>query len=228
MYKIATLTFIVLITLGFACKHEPITINGAPPGVTPPPPGASTICFQSNVLPIFVSNCAKSGCHDAISKKEGIQLDNYADIMRGIKPNDPAESKYWKSIIDTKPEDRMPPPPDPALSTAQKDSIYKWIVQGALNTTNCAVSCDPLQFSYGITIRSILNNNCTGCHGAVSPGAGLDLTDYNTVKTITLNGRLLGSVNQQAPYKPMPPVGKLSDCNIQQLTNWKNAGAPNN
>lgn len=219
---------LVLVTLLFACRHEPVLVNGAPPDVTPPLPGAATICFQTNVLPIFVSNCAKSGCHDAVTKKEGIQLDNYSGIMQGIKPNDPAGSKYWRVIIETKLEDRMPPPPDAALSTAQKDSIYKWIVQGALNTTNCAVVCDPLQFSYTTTIRSILNNNCVGCHGAVAPGAGLNLTDYNTVKTIALSGRLLGAVNQQAPYKPMPPVGKLSDCNIQQLTNWKNAGALNN
>lgn len=219
---------LVLVTLLFACRHEPVLVNGAPPDVTPPLPGAATICFQTNVLPIFVSNCAKSGCHDAVTKKEGIQLDNYSGIMQGIKPNDPAGSKYWRVIIETKLEDRMPPPPDAALSTAQKDSIYKWIVQGAWNTTNCAVVCDPLQFSYTTTIRSILNSNCVGCHGAVAPGAGLNLTDYNTVKTIALSGRLLGAVNQQAPYKPMPPVGKLSDCNIQQLTNWKNAGAPNN
>lgn len=228
MLRKIVVVVIVTATLLFACRHEPVLVNGAPPDVTPPPPGAATICFQSNVLPIFVSNCAKSGCHDAVTKKEGIQLDNYNGIMQGIKPNDPGGSKYWRVIIETKPQDRMPPPPDAPLSTAQKDSIYKWIVQGALNTTNCAVNCDPLQFSYTITIRSILNNNCVGCHGAVAPGAGLNLTDYNTVQTIALSGRLLGAVNQQAPYKPMPPVGKLSDCNIQQLTNWKNAGAPNN
>lgn len=228
MVKITAVCSLVLIVLMFACKHEPALVNGAPPDVTPPPPGASLICFQTNVLPVFVSNCAKAGCHDAVSKKDGVQLDNYNDIMRGIKPNDPAGSKYWRVIIDVKPGDRMPPPPTEPLSTAQKDSIYKWIVQGAMNTSNCAAACDPLQFSYGITIRSILNTNCTGCHDASTASGGLDLTDYNTLKTVTLNGRLLGAINQQATYKPMPPVGKLSDCNIQQFTNWKNAGAPNN
>lgn len=61
---------LVLVTLLFACRHEPVLVNGAPPDATPPPPGAATICFQSNVLPIFVSNCAKSGCHDAVTKKK--------------------------------------------------------------------------------------------------------------------------------------------------------------
>ncbi len=228
MLKITTLILLALIVIVYACRHEPSLVNGAPPDVTPPPPGASTICFQTNVLPIFVSNCAKGGCHDAVTKKEGIQLDNFADIMKGIKPNDPAGSKYWRVIIDTKPEERMPPPPAPPITTAQKDSIYKWIVQGAMNTTNCASACDPLQFSYGLTIRSIINNNCAGCHDASTASGGLNLTDYNTVKTVTLNGRLLGSINHQPAFKPMPPVGKLSDCNIQQFVNWKNAGAPDN
>lgn len=223
-----TATILMMLTQAIACKHEPPLVNGAPPDITPPLPGAATICFQSNVLPVFISNCAKSGCHDAVTKKEGIQLDNYAGIMKGIKPNDPSGSKYWRVIINTDPRDRMPPPPDAPLSTAQKDSIYKWIVQGAQNTTNCANTCDPLQFSYGTTIRGIINNNCAGCHGAVSPGAGLNLTDYNTVKTIGLNGRLLGAIRQLSPYKPMPPVGKLSDCTIEQIANWVNAGAPNN
>jgi Planctomycete cytochrome C/Cytochrome C oxidase, cbb3-type, subunit III len=228
MYKIAAAFFIIIVLLVVACKHEPVLVNGAPPDVTPPATGANTICFQSNVLPVFVSNCAKSGCHDAVTKKEGIQLDNYTDIMKGIKPNDPSGSKYWRVMIDNDPKDRMPPPPASSLTTAQKDSVYKWIVQGAQNTTNCANICDPFQFSYGTTVRAIIANNCAGCHGAVSPSAGLNLTDFNTVKIIGLNGRLLGAIKQQPPFRPMPPVGKLPDCNIDQIVNWVNAGAPNN
>jgi hypothetical protein len=228
MFKITAIGAVVLLVLMYACKHEPALVNGAPPDVTPPSPGAATICFQTNVLPVFVSNCAKSGCHDAVTKKEGIQLDNYADIMKGIKPNDPSGSKYWRVIIDTDPKDRMPPLPAAPLTTAQKDSVYKWIVQGAQNTTNCATVCDALQFAYTPTIIGIINNNCAGCHGGVNPSAGVNLTDYNTIRGLALNGRLLGSIRQQSGFKPMPPVGKLSDCNIQQIANWANAGAPNN
>lgn len=90
---------LVLVTLLFACRHEPVLINGAPPDVTPPLPGAATICFESNVLPIFVSNCAKSGCHDATTRAKEIQLDNYTDIMRGIKANNPGGSKYWEKLL---------------------------------------------------------------------------------------------------------------------------------
>lgn len=228
MYKSAALILFIFIIASSSCKHDPQFVNDVPPGITPPGPNASTICFQSSVLPVFVSNCAKSGCHDAITKAEGIQLDNYNGIMKGIKPGKPNDSKYWEVIITNDLKDRMPPPPASPLTTSQKDSIYKWIVQGALNTTNCAVVCDPLQFSYSITIRSILQANCTGCHGPVSPGGGYDLTSYNVVRSIALNGVLLSVIKQGGPYQAMPPVGKLPDCSIQQITNWVNAGAPNN
>jgi hypothetical protein len=209
-----------------ACRHESLT--EVPPGITPPPPGAPDICFETNVLPIFVSNCAKSGCHDASTRAEGIRLDNYSDIMRGIVPFSSSESKFWKVIITNDPGDRMPPPPAAPLTKAQKDSVYKWIVQGAKNTTNCASGCDLSQFTYNNVIKPILQTNCNGCHSATAPSAGLNLTDYNVVKTIALNGRLMGSVKQIAPYKPMPPGGKLSDCQIGQLEKWVQAGAPNN
>jgi mono/diheme cytochrome c family protein len=227
MKKTIALIVSFLFVFIISCRHE--ALIDPPPGVTPPPPGAPLICFETNVLPIFVSNCAKSGCHDANTRADGIRLDNYTSIMKGIKPNLPNDSKYWKVIITTDNDDRMPPPPAAPLSKAQKDSIYKWIVQGAQNTTNCAsAGCDLTQFSYNAIVKPILQNNCNGCHGATAPSAGLNLTDYNVVKTIALNGRLMGSVKQIAPYSPMPPGGKLSACQIEQLDKWVQAGAPNN
>jgi len=226
-YQFPIIAIIAILTAFNSCRHESLT--EVPPGITPPPPGAPLICFETDVLPIFVSNCAKSGCHDAITRAEGIRLDNYAGIIKGIKANSPNESKYWKVIITTDGDDRMPPPPAPPLTKAQKDSIYKWIVQGAQNTTNCASnSCDLTLFTYNAIVKPILQTNCNGCHGATAPSAGLNLTDYNVVKTTALNGRLIGSIKQIAPYSPMPPGGKLTDCQISQLDKWVQAGAPNN
>ena len=31
----------------------------------------TSLCFERDILPIFISNCAKSGCHDASSHQEG-------------------------------------------------------------------------------------------------------------------------------------------------------------
>jgi hypothetical protein len=222
------LTFLSLTMAFVSCTHEPVLVNGAPPYITPPPPGANTICFESDVLPIFVSNCAKSGCHDAITREEGFQLDNYAGIMKGIRPNNAAESKHWKLIITTNPGDRMPPPPAAPLTVAQKDSIYKWILQGAPNTTNCASACNTNNFTYSAAVAPILQSACTGCHSGSSPSAGINLTTYADVEKVASNGRLLGSIKHQSGYVPMPTGGKLSDCQITQISKWIDAGKLNN
>lgn len=227
MNKFLVLLACSIFTL-FSCTHEPELVNGAPPYITPPPPGANTICFETDVLPIFKSNCAKSGCHDAVSREEGFQLDNYAGIMRGIKPNNAADSKHWQLIITTNPGDRMPPPPAAPLTVAQKDSIYKWIMQGAPNTTNCAGTCNTDNFSYAGAVAPILQSACTGCHSGASASAGIDLSSYSGVKTVASNGRLLGSIRHESGYVPMPTGGKLSDCQITQISKWVDAGSPNN
>ncbi|MFY8185634.1 MAG: hypothetical protein ACOVLD_06160, partial [Bacteroidia bacterium] len=41
-------------------------------------------CFKEDILPIFVSNCTMSGCHNSIDKKEGYDLSNYDGIMTGV------------------------------------------------------------------------------------------------------------------------------------------------
>ncbi|MBU6158476.1 MAG: hypothetical protein KGP35_05530 [Bacteroidetes bacterium] len=220
MVRFSIVLLLVTLLAGESCKHEPVT--NLTEGITPPVQGAPEICFESHVLPIFVSNCAKSGCHDAASHRENVRTYDYAGIRKGFTPNNPYESKYWEVIMSGE------MPPDAPLTKAQKDSIYKWIVQGAKNTTNCASSCDLSATNYSSVIVPILESSCYGCHNANNQSAGLNLKDYNVVKTIALNGRLMGSVNHEAGYSPMPVGGKLSDCQIQQLDKWIQAGALNN
>ena len=117
---------LVLALLIYACRHETLIPGGTPPnGITPPTAGASTICFETNVLPIFVSNCAKAGCHDAITKAKGLRYDNYGEIMNTIRPNRPDNSQAWERIMETRADKRMPQPPALPLTKPQKDSIYK-------------------------------------------------------------------------------------------------------
>jgi hypothetical protein len=218
-----------VIILVDSCIHEPFIDPFALNGGQPSTPGCVSngqVCFESSVLPIFLSSCAKSGCHDASTREEGFVLDNYSNIVKkGITPGKANESKLYEVLFKTG-DDQMPP--DAPLSKAQKDSIADWINQGAKNTVDCNCACEDTQFTYAITIQPLINSNCVGCHKPSSLGGGIDLTSYTLVKAQADNGKLLGSVTHAVGYSPMPQGSKLSDCQINQIKNWINAGTLNN
>jgi hypothetical protein len=223
---IVALSFVVAVG---SCVHDPFLslddLNGGG-STTPGCVGNGNVCFESSVLPIFLSSCARSGCHDSKTKEEGYVLDSYANIMRkGISPGNASNSKLYKVLFETG-EDQMPP--DSPLTQPQKDSIKLWINQGAKNTVNCNCFCDPEQFTYAAIIQPILSTNCVGCHKPGSLGGNIDLSSYSLVKTQVDNGKLVGSITQVTGYKPMPQSGKLRDCEITQIKSWVDAGAPNN
>lgn len=220
---------ITIILLVDACIHEPFidpfALNEGQVN-TPGCVSDGIVCFESSVLPLFISSCARSGCHDAITREEGFTLDNYANIIKkGIKPGNASESKLYKVLFETG-EDQMPP--DAPLSQAQKDSIAAWINQGAKNTVNCNCACDPTQYKYASIIQPIMTNQCVGCHKPGSLGGNIDLSNYTKVKTQADNGKLLGSISHSTGYVPMPQGTKLTDCQITQIKNWIEAGSPNN
>lgn len=234
MQKINILLIALLAGLAiFSCKHTP------PDVVIPEPPagggggtggtGNNLVCFESEILPIFQSNCAKSGCHDAASHNEGYVLDSYNNIIRdGIRPGRATNSKIYKVLFETG-NDKMPPPPNPDLTAEQKALIGRWINEGALNTTNCSTGCDTLNFTFNSNIKPILINNCTGCHGGSAPDNNMDFTTYAGVRPVALNGKLLGAITHAPGFSPMPKnAAKLSDCHITQVRKWIEAGAQDN
>lgn len=210
------------------CTHEPLITPGIDPDpVDPQVPGV--VCFQAEVLPIFQSYCAKSGCHDAITREEGYILTDFTNITRkGIVPGDPNASKLYR-VLFASGGDIMPPLNHTQLTTAQKNTIGKWITEGAKNTVNCGTACDVNAFAFTANVKPILNTYCVGCHSAANAGGGVDLSSYDKVKTYASNGRLYGSIAWLPGYKAMPQGGnKLSDCQISVIKKWVDAGAPNN
>lgn len=232
---------IIFIVTFAACKHDPPLSTEIPPPTVPgggggtPGGGGGTgttlVCFETDILPIFQTNCAKASCHDAASHQKGYVFDSYANIVRnGIKPGDANDSKVYQVLFETG-NDKMPRPPNPDLSPAQKALIGKWINEGAQNTTNCGNSsgCDISLFKYNADIKPILATNCTGCHGGTAPSGGINLTVYEVVKNVGLSGRLVGAITHAPGFQPMPRnANKLSDCKITQIKNWVSAGAQNN
>lgn len=244
MNKLLIIVSVFISFVLWACKHTPPD----QPVITPPVGGATggggtgggtgsaAVCFQSEVLPVFQTNCAKSGCHDAASHQDGYVLNSYDSLFKkdgkinnnNIRPGDPANSELYKSLFETGSK-KMPPSPNPPLTLIQINLIARWINEGAKNTTNCNNSCDSNQFKFAANIQPILQNHCTGCHSGTNPGSGIDLTTYANVRPPAINGLLYGVVAHLPGYNPMPKgSGKLSGCEIAQIRKWVQAGAQNN
>jgi len=241
MYRIRTvfLFFIIIAVLVLAsCKHDPIAAPDNP--ITPTPTDTTdtipvgiacdpdTVYFQNQILPIMQSSCAKSGCHDALSHQEDVILTDYNSIISTAEviSFNPGSSKLYEVITETDPDKIMPPPPYSALTSEQINLIYKWIAQGAKNNY-CDQMCDTTNVTFSGTIKLVIQNFCQGCHSSAFPSGGIALqTHAEVVSNIT---RLLGSVNHQSGYSPMPKNGnKLSDCTLTQFDIWVSAGMPNN
>lgn len=192
----------------------------------------SVIYFEKDVLPILTANCAYSGCHNAASKKDGIILDNYNNVIKTgkIKSGNASGSKLYEVMVDKDPKDVMPPPPATSLSLAQLKVISDWINQGAKNEkcTETTNNCSITNMSYTNNIKPILSS-CTSCHKSGNASGGVSLDTYQGVKSSISGGKLLGSISWANSFKTMPPGGsKMNDCNISKVKSWIDAGGLNN
>ncbi|HEX8427757.1 hypothetical protein [Hymenobacter sp.] len=92
-----------------------------------------------------------------------------------------------------------------------------------------APTCNTANVTYALTVAPLLQKNCTSCHNSNFAGGRINLSTYDQVRTVALSGRLMGSVDHEAGYSPMPKGGtKLDDCDISQLRKWVTDGAVNN
>lgn len=231
---IAMMAFAISAGVLNSCRHEIPdmgTGGGGTGGGGNPLPTSNcspdSVYFINQIMPIISSNCTMSGCHDNTTHADGVNLTTYTKIMQYVIPGNAANSKLYKVIIKTN-GDRMPPPPMPPLTSAQKALIQKWITQGARNN-NCIGSCDTTVFTYSGAVKPIMDNKCTGCHNPSNLGGNIDVSTYSAVRVVALNGKLYGSVAHQTGYSPMPKnSAKLSDCEIRQIQKWIAAGSLNN
>lgn len=234
------LVCLVILAAGFgSCKHEPVypvnpaqnDTTGNPVDPSNPDAGCdpSVVYFQNDVLPIFVSNCAMSGCHNSGSAQDGVVLENYTSIMNSnvVEPYDAGNSDLIEAVTESDPDKHMPPPPNTSLTPDQINKITNWINQGAKNTVCNAGSCDTSSVTFSGSIKSIIQNKCQGCHSGSAPSGGYDFTTYAGVSAAKT--KLYGAVNHMSGFKPMPQGGnKLPFCEIRKIKIWVDAGAPNN
>jgi uncharacterized membrane protein len=226
--KINHCIILVLGLIAVGCTTEPLV----PEGFTGEMPDGSCaegfVSFEHEILPLITSNCAMSGCHDAITAEDDIILTDYNGIMKEVTPNDPNNSELYTVLFESG-DDLMPPPPASPLTQAQKDLIKKWINQGAKNTT-CAPECDSTQTAtFAAVVYPIIEASCVGCHGVYTQDGNVRLDSYQHVKTYVDNGQLMGTINHLQGYSVMPPSGvPMTDCQKSLLQQWINNGAANN
>lgn len=242
MKKIKYLTSALILMVAFftyQCKHDPDIIpddggngNGNNPGDTTElnTCDPDTVYFQNDILPLLISNCGTSGCHDPGTASEGVVLTDYFSVINSgkVKPGDPNDSEIFEKITENDPEDRMPPIPADPLSADKIAIIKKWIEQGALNNS-CESGCDTTNVTFNNTIWPTIETNCTGCHSGANAGAGIFLTNYNEIVAIANTGQLIGAISHADGFSPMPQNANiLSDCKIREIEIWIENGTPNN
>lgn len=251
MQQYALLTFFVVIFLSLstpACKHDspltgvidptdtivdPVDTTGGGGGGT----SSGVLCdpdsiyFQNQILPILVSNCTESGCHNQTDHQDGVILTSYQSLMATVEhvtDNNWDENKLMEALLEDDPEDRMPYN-KPPLPQAQINLIAAWIQQGAKNN-GCNEnygSCETTNVKYSAFVQPLIQARCQGCHSGSAAQGGINLSTYSNVKTLALNGKLYAAVTR--PINWMPNGGaKLDDCTLDKLKAWVDAGAPEN
>lgn len=88
---------------------------------------------------------------------------------------------------------------------------------GSINATVSDLPAGPLFAA----VRTVLQNNCAGCHNAGNPQGGMNWTiDCNIV---TFKDRIKIRAVDGNP-SPMPPTGFMPGSEQQKIINWINAG----
>ena len=94
--------------------------------------------------------------------------------------------------------------------------------------------CDTVSVSYATDIVPIMNSksSVSGCHAGVNAAAGIPLDTYDGVKAYldADKARFISSIiwDGNASNMPKGASAKMSDCNINTIRAWINAGYPNN
>lgn len=202
------------------------------------------VCFEADILPIFINNCAMAGCHDGGGGGESrLVLNNYVDISHSVTPGNPNSSRSYQAIIGKGGEGRMPP--GQPLSLENRTLIRIWIEQGA-NLTTCGgttggggvggTTGGTLRACFSRDILPVLISRCgtAGCHDAITHAEGRTYISYSSTMTSVSpgnpsNSRLYQAIKTTSGEGKMPPSGKpqLSAVEIDSIGKWIGYGALN-
>jgi mono/diheme cytochrome c family protein len=102
--------------------------------IVPATSAAEKLQYNRDVRPILAENCF--ACHgpDSAARKGDLRIDKRDDAVDfgAIVPGKPDESPLVARVHSTDPEEMMPPPATKKkLTAAQKETLKRWIAEGA-------------------------------------------------------------------------------------------------
>lgn len=136
------------------------------------------------------------------------------------------------------PPDKNHPLKKPFFSTMKKPLGVLFIVFAAWQMVGCkydklalaesVTTCDTTGMTYTSSIEPIIKSNCYSCHAGTASGSfGINLDSYASLKLEAQSGELLNRLTSTDASVMMPKGGpKLSDCDINKINAWIQAGAP--
>ncbi len=89
--------------------------------------------------------------------------------------------------------------------------------------------CDLENVTYSEIIAPIMAARCNACHSGASPPLEIKTDNYADLRVIALSSRLVGAINHDEGFSPMPQgQPQLDKCPREQIAAWVNDGAPAN
>jgi hypothetical protein len=97
------------------------------------------------------------------------------------------------------------------------------------DSTSDLINFEPIpeQVGYAKDIKSIIDNNCTSCHGVIPmAGSNLSLTNYDKVRDAVLNNGLITRISLEEGNSSLMPQGgpKMPQSVIDLIKKWEQDG----
>lgn len=90
------------------------------------------------------------------------------------------------------------------------------------------IECNNTKVTFTTHIAPLVSNNCQSCHNNSMMNGNISLEGYENIKAQAENGNLVGAVDHQPGFTPMPQgQPKLPACEIEAIQKWIDNGTPN-
>jgi len=108
-------------------------------------------------------------------------------------------------------------------SSCYYDNAAEMYPQAGINQ-----NCDTINVTYTKNIAPLFSTYCgtnSSCHSASIADGSVILDTYLSASSVN-DATIIGCIEQQTGFFPMPPTGKMSDCGINQVKLWIQKGKP--